>query len=233
MSQVPCILVVDDEADIRDLICFHVEKDGLKALTAGNGEAALSIIWDERIDLVILDLMMPGMNGLEVLQSVRENKRTAKLPVILLTAKATEVDKIIGFNLGADDYVTKPFSVKELIARVHSLLKRSMGFTREAVFSAHGLTVNFNSHKITVEEKPVEFSPKEFAIFECLYSSRNSVVDRIQILEKIWGMDTIVDERVVDVNITRMREKMGRAKSILKTVKGYGYMLDTSPTGEN
>lgn len=228
MSKEPTILAVDDETDILDLVSFHLERAGFNVLKAKDGETALSILWDEQVDLLVLDLMLPGVSGLEVLKTLRENKRTEKLPVILLTAKTAEVDKIVGFELGTDDYVGKPFSVKELIARVKALLKRTSGFSGENAYAAEGFSVNFSSHKTKVDGKNVEFSPKEFAILEYLFRQRNNVVSREQILDKVWGMDAEVDGRVVDVNITRMREKMGRAKKLIKTVKGYGYMFDTS-----
>lgn len=225
MNREPVILVVDDEPDIRDLVSFHLERAGMTVFKAGDGESALSVLWDENIDLVVLDLMLPGLSGLEVLKTLRENKRTENLPVILLTAKTAEVDRIIGFELGTDDYMCKPFSVKELLARVKALLKRSSGLTGACTFACDGFSVNFSSHQIRIEGKPVEFSPKEFAILDYLFQRRNAVVSRDQLLEKIWGMEAEVDSRVVDVNITRMREKMGRAKRLLKTVKGYGYMF--------
>jgi len=227
MTNEPKILVVDDETDILDLVSFHLERAGFSVLKAKDGETALSILWDENIDLLVLDLMLPGVSGLEVLKTLRENKRTESLPVILLTAKTAEVDKIVGFELGTDDYVCKPFSVKELIARVKALLKRTSGFASENAYAAEGFSVNFNSHKIKVDGKSVEFSPKEFAILEYLFRQRNKVISRDQLLNKAWDMDAEVDSRVVDVNITRMREKMGRAKKLIKTVKGYGYMFDT------
>ncbi len=228
MNKMKKILIVEDETDIRELVAFHLEKEGFSALQASTGEAGLSMLWDENIDLVILDLMMPGVNGLEVLKAIRDNKRTMRLPVILLTAKATEVDKIIGFQLGTDDYVCKPFSVKELMVRIKALLRRTGGFTDESGFSVEGFSINFNSHKIFVDGRSVDFSPKEFGLFEYLYRNKNIVVGRGQLLDKVWGMDASVDERVVDVNITRLREKMDRAKKLIKTVKGYGYMFDTS-----
>lgn len=232
MIKEPVILVVDDETDILDLVSFHLERAGMRVLKAGNGEQALSTLWDEKVDLVVLDLMLPGVSGLEVLKSLRENKSTQRLPVILLTAKTAEVDKIVGFELGTDDYVCKPFSVKELVARVKALLKRATGVTGAALFACEGFSVNFSSHKIKVEGQDVEFSPREFAILEYLFLNKNTVVERDRLLEKIWGLDTRVEDRVVDVNITRMREKMGRAKGLLKTVKGYGYMFDTSAMEE-
>lgn len=224
------ILVVDDEADIRELVVFHLERAGFTVLQAGDGEKALSLLWDDPADLVVLDVMMPGLSGLEVLKTLREDKRTRALPVILLTAKTAEVDRIVGFEMGTDDYVCKPFSVKELVARVKALLKRSAG---DDAFSAMGLTVDFLSHRITVNGKPVEFSPREFGILEYLFRRKNKVAGRELILEKVWGLDAEVDARVVDVNVTRMREKMGGAKRLIKTVKGYGYMFDTSVAGED
>ncbi|MFH0920422.1 MAG: response regulator transcription factor [Fibrobacterota bacterium] len=232
MLKEPRILVVDDEKDIRELVVFHIERAGYTALQAGDGEAALSTLWDEAVDLVILDLMLPGQNGLEVLKTLRADPRTARLPVILLTAKTTEVDRIVGFEMGTDDYVTKPFSVKELIARVKALLRRSRGPEAGESYRSNGFTINFVSHLITLDGAPVEFSPREFALFELLYRNLGAVVGRGQILEQVWGLDAEVDERVVDVNITRLREKMGAAKAKLKTVKGYGYRLDPGGDGE-
>jgi len=226
MKTEPNILVVDDEVDILELVSFHLERAGFNVLKAKDGETALSIVWDENVDLIVLDLMLPGMNGLEVLKSVKENKRTESIPIILLTAKTTEVDRIVGFELGTDDYVCKPFSVRELIARVKALLRRSSDYGGENSFHAEGFSVNFTNHKIVVDQKMVEFSPKEFALLELLYRSRNAVVSREQILDKVWGMDASVDDRVVDVNITRIREKMGNAKKIIRTVKGYGYIFE-------
>jgi len=226
MQKEPVVLVVDDEPDIRDLVAFHLERAGYTVLRASDGEQALGLLWDEEIDLLVLDLMMPGIGGLEVLKSVRENKRTEHLPVVLLTAKVTETDRIVGFELGTDDYVSKPFSVKELIARIKALLRRTHGINNDNTFEIPGFRVSFASHKMVVDGKTVEFSPKEFALLEYLFRRKNTVVSRDQILEKVWGMDSSVDDRVVDVNITRMREKMGNAKRLLKTVKGFGYMFD-------
>ncbi|OGS34854.1 MAG: hypothetical protein A2293_07005 [Elusimicrobia bacterium RIFOXYB2_FULL_49_7] len=232
MEYDPTILVVDDETDILDLVAFHLERAGFSVLKAKDGETALSILWDENVDLAILDLMLPGVSGLEVLKALRENKRTENLPVILLTAKTAEVDKIVGFELGTDDYVSKPFSVKELIARVKALLKRTGGFSGENGYAKLGFSVDFASHRIKSDGKTMEFSPKEFAILEYLFRRKDTVISREQILDKVWGMDAEVDDRVVDVNITRMREKMGQAKKIIRTVKGYGYMFDTTVTEE-
>lgn len=228
MNQVPVILVVDDEADILDLVAFHLEQADYRVLKARDGETALSLLWDETVDLLVLDLMLPGLSGLEVLKTLRENSRTKKLPVILLTAKTAEVDKIIGFELGTDDYVCKPFSVKELMARIKALLKRASGRDGENAFSAQGFSINFSSHKCSFNGDAIELSPKEFGILEFLFRRRNQVVERELLLEKVWGQDAEMDLRVVDVNITRLREKMNTAKTLIKTVKGYGYMFDTS-----
>jgi DNA-binding response OmpR family regulator len=232
MENYPNILIVDDEEDILDLIAYHLEKEEMRILKAKDGEHALNILWDEQVDLVILDLMLPGINGLEVLKTLRSDARTENLPVILLTAKTTEIDRIVGFELGTDDYICKPFSIKELVARVKALLKRAAGFLKDNVFSGHDIVINFQSHKITAAGKPVELTPREFAILAYLYRRRETVISRAQLLDKIWGMDSSVDDRAVDVNITRLREKLGRAKRLIKTVKGYGYMFDTGASEE-
>lgn len=232
MENYPNILIVDDEEDILDLIAYHLEKEDMRVLKAGDGEHALNLLWDEHVDLLILDLMLPGINGLEVLKTLRADTRTENLPVILLTAKTTEIDRIVGFELGTDDYICKPFSVKELMARVKALLKRAAGFSKDNVFRNEDIVINFQSHKITAGGKPVELTPREFAILAYLHKRRETVISRAQLLDKIWGMDSEVDDRAVDVNITRLRDKLGGAKKLIKTVKGYGYMFDTGASEE-
>ncbi|MFH1761736.1 MAG: response regulator transcription factor [bacterium] len=226
MNQEPKILVVDDEEDILDLIRFHFEKADFKVISATNGESALDILWDEDIDLVVLDLMLPGINGLDVLKTLRNDDRTQNIPVILLTAKSTEIDRIVGFELGTDDYVCKPFSVKEVVARTRALLKRAGWQDRDSILQTGELYINFNKHKVKVDDKQLELSPKEFAILDYLYRKRDKVISREHLLERIWGFDSTAGTRAVDVNIARLRDKLGSAKHFIKTVKGYGYMMD-------
>lgn len=226
MNQNPNILVVDDEEDILELVKYNLEKADYGVITASDGETALDLLWDENIDLVILDLMLPGINGLDVLKTLRNDKRTESIPVILLTAKTTEIDRIVGFELGTDDYVCKPFSVKELVVRTKALLKRSGWQDQDTVLEKGALYINFNKHKVTVEKHALDLSPKEFAILDYLFRKKDKVISREQLLEKIWGLDSTVDVRAVDVNIARLRDKLGKAKKVIKTVKGYGYMLD-------
>ncbi|MFP4520665.1 MAG: response regulator [Fibrobacterota bacterium] len=226
MNKDPSILVVDDEEDILELVAYNLERSENKVFKAKDGESALDTLWDENIDLVILDVMLPGMNGLDVLRTMRDDPRTESIPVILLTAKSTEIDKIVAFELGTDDYICKPFSVKELVVRSRAILKRVHGYDKNVIFTKGDLQVNFNKHKIMVKDQVLNLSPKEFAILEYLYKKRDKVMSRDDILEKIWGMDSTVDIRTVDVNITRLRDKLGPVKKILKTVKGYGYILD-------
>ena len=169
----PLILVVDDEEDIVDIVSFNLEKEGFRTITANDGEKALEICWDEDIDLVVLDIMLPGINGLDVLKTLRDDTRTEATPVILLTAKTTEIDKIVGFQLGTDDYVCKPFSVKELVVRTKAILKRSHGYDKEKRIATENLFVDFNKHKFRVNNTKKELSPKEFAILYYLHKNRH------------------------------------------------------------
>lgn len=225
MTKQPVILVADDEEDILLLVEYHLKKAGYKVLTAPEGRTALDQIWDEKIDLVVLDIMMPEVDGLQVLKAIREDTRTRKMPVIMLTAKSSETDRIVGFELGADDYVCKPFSIKELVSRVKALLRRTGSSGDDGSFMGGVLTVHFESHQVKVTGSELELTPKEYGILEYLIRKKNTVLSREQILEEIWGMNSTVELRAVDVNIRRLREKLKEAAGAIKTIKGYGYIF--------
>lgn len=223
------ILIVDDEQDIVELISYNLEKEGFKTVKAYDGEAAFRLVKTQKPDLVILDLMLPQMNGLDVCRTIRRNSETASLPIIMLTAKGDEVDKIIGLEIGADDYVTKPFSIKELIARVRTILRRlhdNNNKTGKEKFQYEELTISYASCLVQVNGKPVTLSPTELKLLFFLSRNPGRVYSRNQILDQVWGDDTFITDRAVDVHIRRLRsqiEKDIENPRYILTVRGFGY----------
>jgi phosphate regulon transcriptional regulator PhoB len=225
----PKILIVDDEKDIVDLISYNLEKERFSTVKAYDGETALKLVKTQKPDLIILDLMLPKMNGLDVCRTIRHNPETVGLPIIMLTAKSEEVDKIIGLEVGADDYVTKPFSIKELIARVRSILRRlkeGEKYAGKEEFIHKGLKINYASCLVSVSGKEVTLSPTELKLLFFLSQNPGRVYSRNQIIDHVWGNDTFITDRAVDVHIRRLRsqieEDMENPNYIL-TVRGFGY----------
>lgn len=223
------ILIVDDEEDIAELVSYNLSREGFTCLKAHDGKAALSKLKLERPDLLILDLMLPGMNGLDICKALRADPQTVALPVIMLTAKNDEIDKIIGLEIGADDYMTKPFSVKELIARVRSLLRRVQDGGMHAaknVCQLNGLEIDYTSCEVRVDGRAVMLSPTELKLLFFLSRNPGRVYSRDQILNHVWGDDTFVTDRAVDVHVRRLRsqiEKDLENPSFILTVRGFGY----------
>lgn len=225
----PRILIVDDEKDIVDLISYNLEKEGFQTSKAYDGESALQTIKEQKPDLIILDLMLPKMNGLDVCRAVRRNPGTSGLPIIMLTAKSDEVDKVTGLEVGADDYVTKPFSVKELIARVRSVLRRlkeKEQSVEKEEFSHAGLKINYESCLVSVNGKKVTLSPTELKLLFFFSRHPGRVYSRNQIIDYVWGDETFITDRAVDVHIRRLRsqiEKDVENPRYILTVRGFGY----------
>jgi two-component system alkaline phosphatase synthesis response regulator PhoP len=223
------ILIVDDEQDIVELISYNLEKEGFSTVKAYDGEAALGVVRSGKPDLMILDLMLPKMNGLDVCKAVRRNPETANLPIIMLTAKGEEIDKIIGLEIGADDYITKPFSVKELIARARAILRRMQdndNKTGKEEFSYKELVINYASCLVKIRSKQVTLSPTELKLLFFLSRNPGRVYSRNQILDHVWGDDTFITDRAVDVHIRRLRsqiEKDMENPNYILTVRGFGY----------
>jgi len=223
------ILIVDDEQDIVELLSYNFEKEGFSIVKAYDGEAAIGMVRSKKPDLMILDLMLPKMNGLDVCRAIRRNTETANLPIIMLTAKGDEIDKIIGLEIGADDYVTKPFSVKELIARVRTILRRlkeSDNKTGKEEFNYKELAVNYASCLVQINGKPITLSPTELKLLFFLSRNQGRVYSRNQILDHVWGDDTFITDRAVDVHIRRLRsqiEKDMENPQYILTVRGFGY----------
>ncbi len=227
----PHILVVEDEPDLAELIRFHLEQEGFAARVCGAGDVALEEARRRRPDAVLLDLLLPGISGLEVCRRIRTDPRLATVPVIMVTAKADEADRVIGLELGADDYITKPFSPRELVARVRAVLRRAYAeqpARAPDVYERGWLRVDFDQYEVQVAGKPVELSRKEFELLRFFLRHPNRVFDRLQILDSVWGEDTHVEVRTVDVHIRRLRLLLEEEPTprLLVTVRGVGYKLD-------
>jgi phosphate regulon transcriptional regulator PhoB len=223
------ILVVDDEKDIVELIEYNLKKEGFSVIQAYDGESAVALAKKQKPDLLILDLMLPRMNGIDVCKAIRGNPATADLPIIMLTAKADELDKVLGLEIGADDYITKPFSVKELVARVRSILRRMQDVEKKTgneEFEYKDMKINYASCLVQISGKPVTLSPTELKLLFFLSRNRGRVYSRNQILDHVWGDDTFITDRAVDVHIRRLRsqiEKDMENPQYILTVRGFGY----------
>jgi DNA-binding response OmpR family regulator len=220
------ILVIEDERDILDLVRHYLEKEGFRTRTAADGGAGLTAARQERPDLIVLDLMLPGMDGLELCKKLRADPATALTPVIMLTAKADETDRIVGLELGADDYLTKPFSPKELVARVKALLRRAEQRDAPAQSYTYGaLRLDATRHEVRVSAKEVTLTAKEFGLLEQLLRNRGRVLTRDALLNSVWGYDYHGTTRTVDVHIRRLKQKLPLLTDAILSVKSLGYKL--------
>ena len=226
------ILVVEDEPDIRKLVNYNLVQERYKVLEAEDGEQALKIVQRDKPNLVILDLMLPGLSGLEVCKLLRERSETAKLPILMLTAKAGEADRVLGLEMGADDYLAKPFSPRELVARVRAILRRANGAANAEPLPSYdkgGLNIDFTTYEVFARGKPVKLTLKEFDLLKFLVQNPNRVLNRDQLLDRVWGGDTFVTPRTVDVHIRRLRKAIEKDDSHPKwilTLRGVGYKFD-------
>ncbi|MBI3001271.1 MAG: response regulator transcription factor [Deltaproteobacteria bacterium] len=226
------ILVVEDEPDIRKLVHYNLAQEKYQVIEAEDGEKALRLLQREKPDLIVLDLLLPGMSGLELCRTLRERPETARFPILMLTAKAGEADRVLGLELGADDYLTKPFSSREMVARVKAILRRSemqATPTKEEVYERGPLKINFATYEVQVKGKPIRLTLKEFELLRVLVQNPNRVLNRDQLLDRVWGGETFVTPRTVDVHIRRLRkaiEKNDRKPTWILTVRGVGYKFD-------
>ncbi len=222
------ILVIDDEKDLIELVRYNLEKEGYDVIAATDGASGLEVIRKHRPELVMLDLMMPGMDGLQVCQRLRADQRTAHTPVIMLTAKATESDRIVGLELGADDYVTKPFSPREVIARVKALLRRTAQQKETPHLIRTGdLTIDVNGHDVSYAGVRISLTATEFRILQFLAGRPGRVFSRDEIIDAALENDSAVFDRTIDVHITAIRKKMGKGGELIETVRGFGYKFRT------
>ncbi len=226
------ILVVDDEEHILELIKFNLERESYNVLLCDNGEESIYMLENNTIDLVILDLMLPGIDGIEVCKRIRKIDKFENLPIIMLTAKGEESDKILGLELGADDYITKPFSVKELTARIKAVLRRSKNkeIKKENVkqiITIKDLVIDTEKHLVTVNGRSLDLTYKEFKLLEILSKNRGKVLSRNYLLDEVWGYNYFGETRTVDVHIRHLRKKIGDDKSneYIETIRGVGYKI--------
>ena len=220
----PKILLVDDEPDALEVLGFKLRQAGYNALLAKDGSRAIALARDERPALIVLDLMLPEVDGLEVCKILRRDPNTAAIPIIMLTARAAEMDRVLGLELGADDYVTKPFSPRELLLRIKKLLVRAQSSEDTSAELRMGeLTLDVGRHEVTVSGEPLILTATEFKLLEILIRRRGRVQTRDRLLQDVWGYDNPIDSRTVDTHMRRLREKLGDIARYLETVRGVGY----------
>ena len=222
------VLIVEDEPDIRELVVHHLKREGYQVSAAASGEEALRQVQAAPPDLVLLDLMMPAMDGLEVCRRLRQDPATASLPIVMLTAKGDEVDRVLGLELGADDYVAKPFSPKELLARVRAVLRRSLPAPGASPTTLGALTIDPGTHTVSMGDEILALTPKEFDLLRALVEARGRVLSREFLLDRVWGYSRAseIESRTVDVHVRRLRVKLGPEGRRVLTVKSVGYRLD-------
>jgi len=223
------ILIVEDEKDIVKMIDYNLKKEGFRTVSASDGEDAIDLAKREHPDLILLDLMLPVIDGLEVCKTLKKENKTAGIPIIMLTAKAQESDKIVGLELGADDYVTKPFSVRELTSRIKAVLRRTKEKEKlPEVLRVGDLEIDFSKISVAVKGKPIELTSKEFELLKVLIKSNGRVLSRDYLLDTIWGFDNAMEiqTRTVDVHIRTLRKKLKTAAKYIVTVKNYGYRFE-------
>ncbi|OOM13632.1 response regulator transcription factor [Clostridium saccharobutylicum] len=225
------ILIVDDEEHIVELLKFNLLNAGYEVITANNGIDALKMAKNENPSLLLLDLMLPGIDGFEVCKEIKRDKNMQKTSIIMLTAKGEELDKILGLELGADDYITKPFSVRELLARAKAVLRRTNTFDieDEEVYDSQNLKINFERHEVYVDGKKIDLTLKEFELLQILVKNKGKILKREVLLDKIWGYEYIGETRTVDVHIRYLRKKIeqdDKNPKFIETIRGVGYRFN-------
>lgn len=217
------ILVVDDEPDIVEIIQYNLEKSGFDVIVAADGSAALEKARGETPDLIVLDLMLPGLEGTDVCRVLKQDERTRSIPILMLTAKSEEIDRIIGLELGADDYVVKPFSPREIALRIRNILRRRSAPETPGPVRAGPLVIDVEGHQVSVSGSTVSLTATEFKLLAILFQRRGRVQTREELLDVVWGYDYMGYGRTVDAHIKRLREKLGEAAGMVETVRGVGY----------
>lgn len=224
------ILVVDDEKDILELITYNLQKEGFYVEVSPDGEDALKKIRSDRFDLVLLDLMLPGMQGMEICRNLKSGDDTASIPIIMLTAKSEELDKVLGLEMGADDYITKPFSPRELVARIRAVLRRAREAPeQERVINVGDLVINTDTYQVMKKDRPIQLSATEFRLLVYLVQKKGRVFNRDMLLDAVWKDEAFVEPRTVDVHIRRLRSRIEDDPShpeYIKTRRGIGYYVD-------
>jgi two-component system, OmpR family, phosphate regulon response regulator PhoB len=218
------ILIVEDERDVIDLLTLNLRRAGGFAVsTAADGTVGLQKARAEKPCLIILDLMLPGMSGLELCKILKTERDTSQIPVLMLTARAEEIDRILGLEFGADDYVTKPFSPREVILRIKAILRRSEGQPEQPEITIDGISIDPARHRVTVDGKMVHLTSIEFKLLQTLIARRGRVQSRDRLLNEVWGYETVIDTRTVDTHVRRLRSKLGKSGDVVETVRSFGY----------
>ncbi len=222
------VLIVEDERDLAELLAYNLEKEGYQVLVTGTGLEGLETARRESPDLILLDLMLPGMMGTEVCSSLRHSDKTRGIPVLMLTARGDEIDRVVGFEMGADDYIVKPFSMRELMLRIRAILRRSgqEPVHAERQITMGTITIDCGSHRVTVEGVEIELTSTEYKLLLYLAEHNGRVMKRELLLQDVWGYNFVGDTRTVDTHVTRLRNKLGDAGEMIKTVRGFGYKLE-------
>lgn len=224
------ILVIEDEPDIQQILEYNLREKGHKVFIAGKGEEGLRIAREKRPDLVLLDLMLPDIPGTEICKALKSDPTLRNTQVVMLTAKGEEIDRVVGFELGADDYVVKPFSVRELLLRVAAILRRSQGEQEAAPgFQFGSLRVDREAHRVWAKDTELELTALEFKLLVTLFDRKNRVQTRAALLSDVWGIDADITTRTVDTHVKRLREKLGEAGIYIETVRGVGYRFADNP----
>ncbi len=221
----PKILVVEDEEDIRNLIQLRFEKEGFRVATAPDGEIALRKARSEAPNLIVLDLMLPKKDGLSVCKELKGDEATKRIPILMLTAKAEEVDRVLGFELGADDYLTKPFSPRELVLRVKAILNRVSARSKDVpkVFTIGELVLDSSNYEVKIKGKSIPLTKTEFNLLRCILEAKGRVVTKDSLLNQIWGFESYGDSRTLDTHLAKLRKKIGKYGDKIETVRGIGY----------
>ena len=220
------ILIIEDESDVADMLTLNLRKAGYRVSMAADGASGLQKARDDKPDFIILDLMLPKMSGLEVCRILKSDTATSQIPILMLTAKAEEVDRIVGLEFGADDYVTKPFSPREIVLRIRAILRR--GEKADESLKAGPIVIDAARHQVRVNGKPVHLTSLEFKLLRTLMQRQGRVQDRDRLLNEVWGYESVIDTRTVDTHVRRLREKLGTAGDVIETVRGFGYRLRES-----
>ena len=226
------ILVIEDEPDLQRILEYNLRKAGHDVIQALRGQAGLDRARQDRPDLVLLDLMLPDIQGTDICKALKTDPDTKGIPVIMLTAKGEEIDRVLGFELGVEDYVVKPFSVRELVLRVQAVLRRMEPVADSPMIHFGCLRIDSEAHQVWVDEQETRLTLTEFRLLLALYERRNRVQSRITLLEDVWGMDTEAEARTVDTHVKRLREKLGNAEAYIETVRGAGYRFVGTPPEE-
>src|SRR6266513_5239344 len=219
------ILIIEDESDVADLLTLNLRKAGYRVSTAADGASGLQKARDNRPDFIILDLMLPKMSGLEVCRILKSDIATAQMPILMLTAKAEEIDRIVGLEFGADDYVTKPFSPREVVLRIRAIMRRGEAKQDDERLTVGPITVDPARYEVSVNGKRINLTSLEFKLLRKLMQRRGRVQARARLLHDVWGYESVIDTRTVDTHVRRLRKKLGKAADVIESVRGFGYRL--------